>query len=123
MGQNAGMTSWYRLTITPSTECVRLQAEMVAFSLRDEVREQMKPDVAVYCRSLLTEQFYQIYFTPAAAKVFDTFVQARGGVRCGPPPVQSEERKGDLALLVGSADALSVTRSLPPSAVDQQLRE
>lgn len=117
------MDSWFRITITPSTECVRLQAEMVAFSMRDDVREHMKNDVAVYCRNLLTEEYFQVYFTPAAAKVFDTFVKARGGVPCGPPPVQSEERKGDLALLVGSADALKAVRSLALRSLDQQLHE
>ena len=115
------MDSWFRATLTPSTECVRLQAELVAFSLRDEVRAQMKSDVAVYCRNLLTEEYFQVYFTPAAAKVFDAFVKARGGVACLPPPVQSG--KGDLSLLVGSADALKATRSLALSALDQQLHE
>ena len=115
------MDSWFRVTLTPSTECVRLQAEMVAFSSRDDVRGQMKGDVAVYCRNLLTEGYFQIYFTPAAAKVFHAIVKARGGVACLPPPVQSG--KGDLSLLVGSADALKATRSLALGALDQQLHE
>lgn len=115
------MDSWFRVTLTPSTECVRLAAELVAFSLRDDVRAQMTREVAVYCRNLLTEEYFQVYFTPAAAKVFDTFVKARGGVACLPPPVQSG--KGNLSLLVGSADALKANRSLPLSALDQQLNE
>lgn len=110
------MDSWFRFTITPSTECVRLQAELVAFSLGDDVREQMRDDVAVYCRSLLTEQYFQVYFTPSAARVFDSIVKARGGVACLPPPLQSG--KGDLSLLVGSAGALTATRLL-----DRQLLE
>lgn len=119
--ENAEMDSWFRVTLTPSDECVRLASEMVAFSLRDEVREQMTSDVGVYCRSLLTEEYFQVYFTPAAAKVFAAFVKARAGVACLPPPVQSG--KGDLSLLVGSADALHATRSLALSALDQQLNE
>lgn len=115
------MDSWFRVTITPSTECVRLQAEMSAFSLREDVREQMKNDVAVYCRNLLTEEYFQVYFTPAAARVFHSFVKARSGVACLPPPVQSG--KGDLALLVGSAEALGETRLLALRAVDRQLHE
>ncbi len=115
------MDSWFRVTVTPSTECVRFQAEMVAFSLRDEVREQMKSDVAVYCRNLLTEEYFQVYFTPAAAKVFEAFVKARGGVACLPPPVQSG--KGDLSLLVGSTEALKANRLTALGALDQQLNE
>jgi hypothetical protein len=112
------MASWYRFTVTPSSECARLRSAMIAYSARDEVRFLMKRDVAVFCRSLLTQEHFQFYFTPSAAKVFRTLIEEHGGVPCGPPPLADEQKGGppgsgtwgDLTLLVGSNGALDVSR-------------
>lgn len=104
------MASWYRFTVTPSAECARLHAAMLEYSSQDDVRFQMKRDVAVFCRTLATEEYFQFYFTPAAAKVFDALIKKHAGVPCGPPPIQIDFRRGDLALLLGSTGALDFTR-------------
>jgi hypothetical protein len=74
--------SWCRLTVASHAEFAALRGELQRLCLEEAVRKSLTPAVAVFACGLLTDGFYQVYFSPGARDVFGTVLAGKRAVSC-----------------------------------------
>jgi hypothetical protein len=76
--------SWCRITVGSHAEFAALRGELLRHSHEEAVSRSLTPAVAVFACGLLTDGFYQVYFSPGARDVFVALLEGRRVVSCPP---------------------------------------
>jgi hypothetical protein len=76
------LRAWCRITVASHKEFDSLRGELLSFALSDPVRQVLTRDVAVFSCGLLTDGFYQVYFSPRARIVFHPLLEGRRTISC-----------------------------------------
>lgn len=74
--------AWCRVTVGSNVEYDSLRAELLDCALGEAIRPSLSREVAVFACGMLTDGYFQFYFSPQACVVFDALLRGRRGVAC-----------------------------------------
>jgi hypothetical protein len=74
--------AWCRVTVGSHVEYDSLRTELLDCAVGEAIRASLSREVAVFACGMLTDGYYQFYFSPRARIVFDALLQGRRAVAC-----------------------------------------